>query len=373
MIVPLRLLGVTVLTSLSLVAASGTASAQPGGPGGTFSDDNGSTHEGYIEAIVAERITSGCGTGGRTYCPGSAVTRDQMATFLSRALQLPPASRDFFGDDAGSVHEENINRVAEAGITLGDGQNRFSPRAPVRRDQMASFLTRAFTLAAAPQDRFTDDTRNTHEASINAVAAAGITQGCATTQYCPATIVQRGQMAAFLGRALGLQPRPVQPVVFFGSGQQRVDVDIPGGTYRNSDSRDGCYWVRVNGFGGTFEEINANGLVSGRTLVTVAPGDKGFTSQRCGTWTNDLNPITVSPVAPFTTGTFLVGPEVQAGTWRADNAEGSCYWERLSGFSGEFEETTANDFVDAGPVTVEIASDDVGFSSARCGTWTRQG
>jgi S-layer homology domain len=41
----------------------------------------------WIEALVAEGITAGCGGG--NYCPESAVTRAQMAVFLVKALGLP--------------------------------------------------------------------------------------------------------------------------------------------------------------------------------------------------------------------------------------------------------------------------------------------
>jgi hypothetical protein len=67
---------------------------------------------------------------------------------------------------------------------------------------MASFLSRAFDLASTGTDYFTDDEGLTHEAAINRLAASGITSGCATGRYCPSGIVTRGQMAAFLRRAL---------------------------------------------------------------------------------------------------------------------------------------------------------------------------
>jgi S-layer homology domain len=40
----------------------------------------------YIEALVASGITTGCGGG--NYCPDAALTRRQMAVFLSKALGL---------------------------------------------------------------------------------------------------------------------------------------------------------------------------------------------------------------------------------------------------------------------------------------------
>ena len=85
-----------------------------------FVDDDGSVHEPDIELIAAAGITSGCNppTNSR-YCPDGVVSRGQMAAFLVRALDLPATSKNFFSDDAGSIFEGDINRLAAAGITSG--------------------------------------------------------------------------------------------------------------------------------------------------------------------------------------------------------------------------------------------------------------
>ncbi len=58
-----------------------------------------------------------------------------------------------------------------------------------------------------PGGSFYDDDGNVHEGGIEAIAAEGITLGCNppdNTIFCPGDSVTRGQMAAFLARALGL-------------------------------------------------------------------------------------------------------------------------------------------------------------------------
>ena len=50
-------------------------------PGGTFLDDDGSTHEGNIEAIYAAGITLGCTEDGQYFCPEDPVLRKYMAAF----------------------------------------------------------------------------------------------------------------------------------------------------------------------------------------------------------------------------------------------------------------------------------------------------
>jgi hypothetical protein len=66
-----------------------------------------------------------------------------MARYLDRALDLPPTATDFFSDDDGSGYEDAINRLAAAGITEGCGDGRFCPGSWVSRAQMAAFLRRA--------------------------------------------------------------------------------------------------------------------------------------------------------------------------------------------------------------------------------------
>ena len=150
---------------------------------------------------IAERhITLGCAP--QLYCPTAPVTRGQMASFLVRAIGLPATSTDYFDDDGGSVHQGDINAVAEAGIALGCAARQFCPTVNVSREQMASFLARAIGLGWVPPDHFDDDDGSIHEVDINPLASAGITTGCGTwRRFCPGAPVTREEMAGFLHRA----------------------------------------------------------------------------------------------------------------------------------------------------------------------------
>jgi glucose/arabinose dehydrogenase len=163
-------------------------------PGAPFGPD--------IAWLVDNGITAGCSSVPALYCPTSPVTRWQMALFLDRALDLPPTATDFFVDDEGSPYEAAVNRLAAAGITNGCGPGRFCPTAIVLREQMASFLARALDLPATGGDFFTDDAGSVHEDDINRLAEAGITNGCAPGRFCPTSPVARNEMAAFLHRAI---------------------------------------------------------------------------------------------------------------------------------------------------------------------------
>ncbi len=119
------------------------------------------------------------------------------------------AGAPFFVDSVGSPFELDIIWLAEAGITQGCNpptNDRFCPDRSVTRGQMAAFLARALSLPTVDGvDSFSDDDGSVFEADIERLAAAGITAGCnppTFDRFCPDQSVTRGQMAAFLARAL---------------------------------------------------------------------------------------------------------------------------------------------------------------------------
>ncbi|MET0565543.1 MAG: right-handed parallel beta-helix repeat-containing protein [Acidimicrobiia bacterium] len=201
-----KLIGAT--TVLVVVTATVALAALP--PGGTFTDDNGHTFEGAIEAIAAEGITRGCNPPANTrFCPEDHVTRGQMAIFIVRAYNLSAAASDFFTDDTGKVYEDAANRLAQAGLTHGCGPGIYCGDDTITRGEMAAFLSRAENLPGSTTDHFVDDNTSIFELAIDRLGTAGITQGCNppfNDRFCPEDNVTRGQMAAFLMRALGLTP-----------------------------------------------------------------------------------------------------------------------------------------------------------------------
>ncbi len=225
------------LIAIAVLAPAATASALP--PGGTFDDDDGNVHEGYIEAIAAEGITSGCNPPiNDRYCPDRHVTRGEMAAFLVRALGLTSeGGRDWFTDDNSSPFESSINRVAAAGITQGCNppqNDRYCPSSTVTRGQMAAFLVRAYNLGGSTSGNpFVDDDGSIFEDNIEKLRAAGVTQGCnppINNQFCPTNPVRRDEMATFIGRASGLTPIAPPPRIDVGD----VDVHIYPGDNINS-------------------------------------------------------------------------------------------------------------------------------------------
>ena len=143
--------------------------------------------------------------------------------FVAQLTVLP------FDDVAGSKFRDDILWLLDEGITRGcssDGRL-FCPDDPVTRGQMAAFLNRALVLDPGEGDTFVDDEGSIFETDTEALVAAGITRGCNDEgdRFCPDDLVTRGQMAAFLARGFGLEP-PVGVDTFVDDEGSIFESDI---------------------------------------------------------------------------------------------------------------------------------------------------
>src|SRR3954471_20289622 len=94
-------------------------------------------------------------------------------------------------------------------------------------------------------------------------------------------------------RSVTLNVRPA-PHAHFGDGIFGVGSDIAPGTYRTRANTGGCYWERRAGSSGDLSELVVNDSTNVSAIVTIARTDRAFKSERCGTWTQDLSPVTKS-------------------------------------------------------------------------------
>ncbi len=105
----------------------------------------------WINELVAQGITGGCGTPG-SYCPTNPVLRQQMAVLLLRTLEgttyTPPACTvETFSDvPCSSPFAPWIYELVARGITAGCGGGLYCPTLAANRGQMATFLVKTFNL-----------------------------------------------------------------------------------------------------------------------------------------------------------------------------------------------------------------------------------
>ena len=130
-----------------LVLATGGTLPEPGED--RFTDDDDSPHEPQIERLAAAGIVRGRGDG--RYDPQAPVFRGELATFLVQTYEYRagvslPSGGDHFTDDDDSVHEPGIDRAVNAGFTAGTGGRVYQPGLSLSREPMASFLARVLDL-----------------------------------------------------------------------------------------------------------------------------------------------------------------------------------------------------------------------------------
>jgi hypothetical protein len=204
---------ITPTPAAGTVSGGGARSIEQACPPGRVAasgfTDLGDVHRAGVECVAWWRVVTG--TTARTFGPTGTISRAQLATFVANLAAaagrpLPATGTDHFDDDAGSVHEANVNRVASAGI-MGSATRSFSPNLAVSRSSMATVIARTYrhvagvALPAGP-DAFSDDASEPSQASINSVAAAGIAVGYADGGFHPTVSVSREQMATFFARLL---------------------------------------------------------------------------------------------------------------------------------------------------------------------------
>jgi len=203
--------GMVVRFDPSVASDAATASAcDPADvPGSGFGDTASSLHREAIDCAAWWGVVNGFSA--TSFVPDGNITRAQVASMIARALRAADvvllAGANAFPDDEGSIHEADINALAEAGVILGQADGNFNPSGDVTRAQVASLVARANLVAAgtalpAGTDAFTDDTGSVHEADINAVALTGWVNGIGGGLFNPDGNATRAQLSSIITRML---------------------------------------------------------------------------------------------------------------------------------------------------------------------------
>ncbi len=162
-----------------------------------------------IVSLYSHGITEGYPGG--EYRPERDVSRAEMAVYLARMLGLSVsgcAQAPFSDVSSGEWSCPYIAAIKNAGITTGYPDNSYKPSAPVKRLEMAVFLTRALGLSPVEcsSPPFSDVPEDAWYCKyVNAIKSAGITTGYPDGTYKPQKHVTRAEMAVYIMRGLGLK------------------------------------------------------------------------------------------------------------------------------------------------------------------------
>lgn len=172
----------------------------------SFTDvDTSNDHFENIERAVERGYVQGFPDG--TYKPQHDITRGQIATMLTRALQLDVEENieeDVFGDvSANNYFAPVVKAISDAGIMNGVSSEEFAPARDLSREQMATIIVRAFDLERDESIDVVvndlDSAHSSHQANVEILSQYGITF-TPDNNFNPKDPVTRGQMASFLER-----------------------------------------------------------------------------------------------------------------------------------------------------------------------------
>lgn len=112
--------------------------------GSTFPDMTDGAHSGAATAWAADGILEGDADG--NFDPWSTLSRGQAASVLAAAAGREASGVTPYGDTIGSVHEQGIVALTEAGIIRGFEDGTFRASEPVTRGQFASMVAQLLPL-----------------------------------------------------------------------------------------------------------------------------------------------------------------------------------------------------------------------------------
>ncbi|WP_046174564.1 S-layer homology domain-containing protein [Domibacillus indicus] len=196
-------------------------------------DVTGITLEKEIRAIINAGIMGGYGNG--IYGPSRNVTREEFATFLARALNLPEGPAVF--SDATSEKTSlapYIQAAAAAKIVNGTSDGRFMPKETITRKDMAMMISNAITYlkidAAYTDPSFTDISTlsSSYKTAIGKSVSLNIIKGTSSDTFEPFATARRDQAAAFVYRLLvanGVVPEEIEPPL---RPYQTANIDASG-------------------------------------------------------------------------------------------------------------------------------------------------
>lgn len=146
-------------------------------------------------------------------------------------------------------------------------------------------------------------------------------------------------------------------------GTYLVGADIQPGLYRGiagTDTFDSCYWARLSDLTGSFDAILANDNSIGQYYIEVLDSDLALETQCEISFLPEPLASVDSYPQVIVPGAYLVGAEIEPSIYRGEagiDPLDSCYWARLSDFSGDFNSLITNDNA-IGQYYVEVRSDD---------------
>ncbi|EEM80058.1 S-layer homology domain-containing protein [Bacillus thuringiensis] len=157
------------------------------------------------------------GYGNNIFGFGDNVTRGQVARMIYMYVKPADADASFknpFTDIKGHLFEKEILALAKAGLVNGFGDGKYGPDDILTREQMAQVLTNAFKFKATKTSKFADVDKNSWSyGAISALEENGVTIGTGDNMYSPKMFVTREAYSQFLYNSINAVEKETKPEV----------------------------------------------------------------------------------------------------------------------------------------------------------------
>ncbi|USL11004.1 S-layer homology domain-containing protein [Bacillus bombysepticus] len=157
------------------------------------------------------------GYGNNIFGFGDNVTRGQVARMIYMYVKPADADASFknpFTDIKGHLFEKEILALAKAGLVNGFGDGKYGPDDILTREQMAQVLTNAFKFKATKTTKFADVDKNSWSyGAISALEENRVTIGTGDNMYSPKMFVTREAYSQFLYNSINAVEKETKPEV----------------------------------------------------------------------------------------------------------------------------------------------------------------
>ncbi|MFD0714384.1 glycoside hydrolase domain-containing protein [Paenibacillus sp. GCM10027626] len=165
-----------------------------------------------IRELAARQIIKG--TSATAFAPAREITRAEFAAMLARVLGLEEKGSSRFTDVSSDAWFAGaVNAVAQAGLVKGQGNDHFAPHAAITREEMAVMLRRALEwqrkqpLQSALSYSYADDAQISSWAkeATQVLTEMGIMAGRGNNNFVPKVSVNRAEAAQAIYNYLNKQ------------------------------------------------------------------------------------------------------------------------------------------------------------------------
>ncbi|MGN7764705.1 S-layer homology domain-containing protein [Paenibacillus sp. 22594] len=177
----------------------------------TFGDITGHWAKSSIDLLASKLIITG--TSATTFQPSQMVSRAEFAALITRSLGFASMSSGTTFSDVGANawYTDAVKTAAAAGLITGYTDGSFKPNSPITRQEMATILSKAMkytgkSLNADPAAlaKFSDASGLPawSRAAVAEIAAEGIIQGRPDGSFAPQVLATRAEAATMLEKTL---------------------------------------------------------------------------------------------------------------------------------------------------------------------------